>query len=339
MQVFSVDVGYGFVKAAANESSGRIRRISFPSAILQDRSRGDIDRFFGGRGLPHRITAVRDGVKERWLAGEAALVGGGRRYWNTLASERIGYDALVLTALALLGAGEGVSVALGLPLGVFTRKGERQALADSVTGISGSVSVDDGVSKSISVAQASVYPQGVGALIHQYSLRQNGLLGQPVGVVDVGYKTVDYLLVMPGANGLPVPDTTRSGSIMMGMGQAVDAVRDYIRDIMGVSALPPEGNVHAAIQGNGTLPVRGKSIEVREVYEEACRSLALSVASEIERVWREQMDFLAAIYLTGGGGRDLARFLDIEGVQVMDNAVHANALGFLSLASAVQNRN
>lgn len=329
MEVYGIDVGYGFVKAAAPDG----RRCIFPSAACRAVGSGDLASVLGGQGLRHRVAVQRlpAGTQEEWLVGDAALAAGASRTWDSEASQRDGYDVLTMASVSILGAEGAVILSLGLPLGLWLKRQERQALRDRLSGLAARVSVDGGPTRSILVTKVKVFPQSVGAYVA--ALHRPGgerLAGKAVGVVDVGFKTCDYLLLVPGPDGVAVPDEARCGSVDAGIGQATEAVRQYLAGQVGT--LPPEGVVEAALRGGGLLPVRGRDLDLRPIYQEALADLAARVEAEIRRVWTAQLDYLAAVLLAGGGGAALAPYLRLPCVQVVPEAIHANALGFALLA-------
>lgn len=338
VRTVGVDVGYGFVKAVAADTGARV---VYPSACLPARASGELARVLGGRGLEHRVSMMRDGqaAAEEWLVGDAALAAGASRTWDTEAKRRAGYEVLLLSALALTaGAAEesetGVCAVLGLPLGTWLRREERRALVHGLTGVGAWVSLGVSPVQRYKVQQVRVLPQGVGAYVA--ALRAPGgdrLAGRPVGVLDVGYRTTDYLLLLPGSEGVSVPSEERSGSVDVGIGQAVDAVRQEVARMVGL--LPPEGLVDRALRGGGVMYLRGEELDLRPSYMTACRELAARVGAAVQRAWGEQLDYLAAVLLSGGGGAALASYLTLPAICLVpsaEEAIWANAVGFSLLA-------
>lgn len=328
MQSAGIDVGYGFTKVVLGAD-----RAIFPSVTLAAPDDGALEGVLGGRVLPHRVTFMRnaDGHLERWLVGDAALRSGGHRSWEE--DGREGYDVLTLAALGVLGAEGSVAVAVGLPISVYRRKDYRDSLRRSLEGTRAWVSTDGQEARMIEVHSALVYPQGMGALVHLSKTDEGtALQGKTLGIVDVGYKTTDYLLVSPGGDGAPVVDSPRSGSLTLGMSRAVDSARQHLVSMVGSVNTPPEDVVARALSGDGTVSFRGRRIPIRQAYDDACKTLAEDIMSALERTWGDQFDFLDATLLAGGGGADVALHMAAKGLRLMKEPVFANALGFLVLA-------
>lgn len=89
------------------------------------------------------------------------------------------------------------------------------------------------------------------------------LAGRLADVVDVGYRTTDYLLLVPGEGGAALPDEARSGSVDAGRSQVVDAVRADVAAQGGVPCTPPEGLVEATVSAGEHLTVRGRAVDLR----------------------------------------------------------------------------
>jgi len=59
----------------------------------------------------------------------------------------------------------------------------------------------------------------------------------------------------------------------------------------------------------GSIKIRGKTIDLRPLTEEAFSKLASAVATEVDRLWADDWD-IDLIVVTGGGGAVLAPYLE-----------------------------
>ncbi len=321
--VVAVDVGYGYVKAAGAEG----RRVSWPTTLRRRAPGGGYAAL--GQAAGRRVRVQRPGAEPaEYQAGEA-----GRRAWAADAADRAGYDVQVLAAAAALGAAGDTDVLLGLPLALWVQQPQRRALRDALEGIEATVAVNGGPEARISIRSVRVLPQGAGAF--QWALRQDpSLARRPVGLIDVGYRTTDYLVMRRVATGL-APDEASCGSADLGAGQVYERVRAALSEEAAV--LVPEGAVEDAI-GNygGQMFLRGREVDTGAQVEEATRTLAAEVTEEIRRAWGDRLPLLGAVLLSGGGGEAVAPFLrDLHPLaRPMPDALWANALGFLAMAGA-----
>lgn len=329
----AVDLGYGFTKALTYEDN----RIALPSVAVRSRAAGDLAALLGTQRPQYAISVPRCTTPEvvgEWLVGDAALLAGGVRTWEA-PSRRADYPLLVLSGLVLAGAEGDVDLVVGVPLAHYVQAEERRALRQRLSGLHATVAVGGAAPVDVAIQSVRVYPQGVGAYIAALAAPGGAdLVGKAAGVVDVGYRTTDYLLMVPAPGGVAVPDEARCGSLDRGIGQAIEAVRRYVAERSGVSVPPDEGLVQAALDSGGWISVRGREINVRQAFDEACRSLSEAIALELRRAWGDRAEYVAAVLVAGGGGRALFGALSglLPGARLVNDALFANAAGFLRLA-------
>ena len=318
----AVDVGYGYTKAVADGA-----RLVMPSVVAPAPD-GDF-AVLSGSGLKHRLDLLTD-RRERLVVGEAALGAGAERSWADGA--RSGYLPLVYASLLAVGAAGDVDVALGLPLAVYLRKDERQRLRASVEGKRVWASLDGSDARAVAVRRAWVYPQGYGAYLAALAA-DPGLAGEYVGLVDVGYRTTDYVLLVPGEGGTATVDAVRCGSVDVGLRVAYDAVRTGIAREAGMAFDPPEHYVERAVE-RGVMRVYDRDIDVKGMLGPAADGLGAQVTEALRRAWGERIGYLAVLLLAGGGGSLLTPHM--KGARLVPDPVFANAEGFLLLARSRQ---
>jgi plasmid segregation protein ParM len=252
---------------------------------------------------------------EEYVLGEVD----GRHTWGA-AAERPDYLIHVLTALAVLGGDE---VAVGLPLGQWMRADERRAIRSAIAGIEAEVRLD-GVVQRVRIGAVRVLPQGVGAAA--WAMHADPALeGRPLGIIDVGYRTTDYLMLRRGDRGL-VPVEDACGTTDLGVGQVYAQVRD------GLPVQVPEGAVESALRHyEGRMWVRGQAVDLAPAVAKAAAALAGAVRAVVLRAWGDRADALGGILLAGGGGAVLSPHL---GWPVVPDPEYANALGYLLLCTS-----
>lgn len=324
--IVSVDVGYGFTKAVADSG----RRASFPSTVSHDYTPALSDAL-GGAKDGHSVRLNRQGASETHRVG-----GDGQRTWSINSAGRHGYDILALAAAALVGADGDIDLALGLPLGVWIEKDQRKALRDRLQGQEAWIAVDGGDARGIHIRSVRVFPQGAGAFLA--ALRADPTLSdRPVGLIDIGYKTTDFLLMRASkASAGLVPDETASGSLDIGAGHVFEQVRGEVSRSSGV--LIPDGAIEEAIERyHGRLYLRGNKMDVAALVDAQTRALAARVSESIRRVWSERLDLLGALLLAGGGGQLLLPHLrDLHPLlRVIPDPLFANAVGYLAMMPQV----
>ena len=328
MAVYGIDVGYGFAKVVAADG----RRASFPSVCKSATSNG-LAEIFGSAATDHRLRLMTPGAGfQEWLVGLSALAADAVRSWSSSGSARADYPVLVLAALAAVGASGRVAIALGLPLSVYTNKAEQQALRAALEGLSALVGLDGREPEEIEIASVTVYPQAVGAYFAwAASLPGMALSRQAIGLVDIGYRTTDYLVLKP-QGGKMEPDSELSGSLDVGIADAMSHLGKSLAETHRLSFPLPDTALDEALLGDGTIGIRGHVVNVASDYQAQVRRLGVEITEQLRHIWAKRLDRLAAIIVAGGGGAAVQPHLGLPGAVLVDDPVYANAKGFLWLA-------
>ena len=321
----AIDVGYGYSKAVG--SAGR--RVIIPSTVGPARmARGLAAAFGDGRHRDgHDVTITVGGEDRAYMIGAAT----GQRSWTTEAAERSGYLPLALTAAALAGADGDTDLLVGLPLAMWLRPEQRRALRGEMRGVEATVALDGRKERPINVSGVQVLPQGAGAFA--LALQTDPSLGErPVGLIDVGYRTTDYVAMRRTA-GAVVPDEAACGSIDLGAGRVFESVRQALSDRSGV--MLPEGAIEDAIANyGGRLSIRGQDYDAAALVDAGAAALATAIEEQMRRLWTDRLDLMGAVLLAGGGGDLLHRHLRRlhPKTQVLQRPIYANAEGYLLMA-------
>lgn len=337
----AVDIGYGYVKALSETG----KRAVFPSVVAPSPAGGVLAGALGnGKGLDYRVGVRpfgRLGAEETMLIGEAALAARGAvRTWEMEATNNAYLPLLIAAGLGLVGDGEPVRLALGLPLAAYAA--QRDGLRGVAEGLDLSVSLNGAPAMRARVNDVFIFPQAAGAYysaclnVHG-GLRDASLARQPVGVVDVGYRTTDYLVMARGPGGL-LPREDLAGSLDMGINTAHQAVRAEAEAL----ARRPVDLVQverALAWAEGSLYVQGREVSLRKALDAALAELAEQVVAKIKLAWGEEMDHLAAVLVAGGGGQALFPYLrdTFPAARLVPDPLWANAEGYLA-AQALASR-
>lgn len=317
MIAIGIDLGFGVTKWACNG-----RRGSFDSAWCPH---PDTARGWGLGGGP---TLTVDGV--RVITGTGAASRPDTRH--PLADGRLADpEALPLLAAALWDAGaEGdVTLGSGPPLGAFAT--ERDAARAALEGRTLHL-VSGGQERTVHIVRLVLRPQGVGAALH---LMARGLLPAQAGygvIIDVGTRTTDVLTVS-----LRDVSPVMALCCSFGLGLATAA-----RDLSAAAQhrtghLPPFGLAMVALRE--PQPWAGGVIGGDDALCGATpylASLAASIRREVQRLFGDQAEQVAALALVGGGAALLGDRLrgalaDLPGREVplrTEDQLYANALGF-----------
>lgn len=348
-----IDLGYGYIKAV-----GPGGEFLFPALTARmARSLGLADIFGGAPGAeaPASDKKRADGyrvelsgsVRGRFAVGSLARLEGGAGSGVPFDEDRRGHEGTrvllaVAAALASGGAGAPLVVATGMPPGYLDRpagegKTLREAEEEALRGFQVDVAFQNGPFPGVvpvRVAGARVFPQAAGGVFHALSVagRSLGMVGTgEIGVVDVGYKTTDFLVLE-----LETHNTAEgmSGSLEVGTHLVANLVAEAFHAATG-GELPQEFAEGVVASGNAQAWWRGRQVDLSQALAEAREAAATAVYEGLRGVWRGRMDTLRQILVMGGGGALLGPILSdrTEGFcRVMPEPQMANAKGFAEVA-------
>jgi len=336
----AIDIGYGFVKAM-NENGDIIR---FPSIVALDRSER-MRNILKSNGEDYSVSIWPAGELENsrsYLIGDAAMVGGsGIRTWEEKAVENANLQILIATAASLLGNDDEIDLVVGLPLTYYrTQKDEVTSLLKK---LDVSIIVDGYNRKRVKVNTVYVFPQGAGAY-YAACLSINGevknpqLVNNPVGLIDIGYRTTDILVMSKGKKGL-MPREELSGGIDLGMKFAYQIVQSEIEEVVKkpIDLLAIE---KAIFWEQSKLLHRGIEYSLSEYVQFANEELANQITAKVKIKWGDEIDSLSAVIIAGGGGEALTPYLrrSFPTMITMERAAFANVEGFLAAQSLARKR-
>lgn len=334
----SVDIGFGFVKVM-NEH-GKTER--FPS-VLAKRPETSLRGIIGSSGDDYAITYWEeahngDKLHERNLfVGDAGITNGGTRKWEDKKAEfnEEELKILISTAVSLLNPNnEEIDLCVGLPMSYYLDK--KDELIDLLSSINAKVAfVGQPNAKSIRFKTVYCFPQGAGAYYSAVfdikgDIKNYEIGNSSVGVIDIGFRTVDFLVMGKGRKGVTLIDTLSGSLEEDGMNKAYQEVERTLSETVGREIGLIE--VEKAILWFGSkLDYRKETLHLTEHEENAYRGLAESITAKIKQKWGAEGDMLSTIIITGGGGQDLYPVLKekFEQAELQENPAFSNCEGYL----------
>ena len=331
-----IDVGYGYCKGVAPGG----RKVVFPSLVAPDEGR----KMFAlpgqtAKSFDYHVKLSGARVRGSFVVGEAAMhKDTAVRAWDL--KEQVAHQntlVLLLTACAALGVAGDTDVGIGLPLEVFVAA--REQVKPWVEGTSCQVSLNGRPPVHITLRRVSVFPQAGGAYLHALlredgQVRDRSLLEMAVGVIDVGYRTTDLLMLVRTSAGL-VPDVDRCTTIDRGISSVHEYVWKVLQERIG-EPVDISWVERAFMWNRGVLTFRGEVIDLEPDAEVAREALANQVSAGVKRLWGRAADLVGRLILTGGGGAELYPWLrrSLPGLVLGEDALFANALGYLAAMAA-----
>ncbi len=336
----AIDIGYGFVKAM-NEKGVTTR---FPSVVAIDRSTKMRNILkFQDEDYTVRIWDTADTAQYKsYLVGDAAMVGGsGIRTWEDKAVENTNLQTLIATAAALLCGDEEIDLAVGLPLTYY--RAQKDEVTELLRQMNVQVAIGEQQAKQVKIRSVYVFPQGAGAyyaacLTIDGEVRNPHLVNSPVGLIDIGYRTTDILVMAKGKKGL-MPREDLSGGIDLGMKHAYHMIQDDVEELVNktVDFFAIE---KAILWDKGKFLHKGLEISLKEYEFAAYEELAQQISAKVKMRWGDELDGLSAVIVAGGGGESLEPYLKLAFPSLIkiENAAFANVEGFLAAQGLSQRR-
>ncbi|PSR23315.1 MAG: hypothetical protein C7B43_20190 [Sulfobacillus benefaciens] len=306
----AVDVGHGYTKGLSESG----KRVLFPSLICPATS--DLD--LGPLASSHSTTVqwASQAPRVYWV-GENARLQATSLFGSEKASDPLTRDLTVIAASRLIHATDALphsaTLAVGVPLTWYGR--ERQALQHALLG---TVSIDG---QSFDIADVQVFPQGVAAILS--ALPRNTSPGL-YGLVDIGYRTTDYLVVQVNESGLPTLVPGLAGSWEQGIHNALLTVAAHIEQQWRVVYAPHE------LAKATTIMVRGHEIMVSAEIRQASAQLGASLTAKLQTVWAPILPRLKTLYLVGGGVEAMSQHVGGMPIQIVPDCQWANVKGYLA---------
>jgi len=326
----AVDTGFGRTKALSDEHA-----VSFPSLVAHYR---DIRFNTGmeGNGDPTSKLALEHNGR-RYFVGSAAIRQGIAQ--NTIDRERtVSQEAKVL-ALAALGllveeSTEHICLVAGLPVSHFASLKERyeselkQTHYFDLLDLSGKALANH----IVNVHDLKVIPQPLGTLFtllldETGGLSRAELAGENVGIIDIGFCTVD----LARADSLEFIDR-KSASYPLGLFNAYSELSEELNRCFDIEA-PPESL--EKVVASGQIKVGGKTYSIEKQKQQAFIRIAEQILSKVKTLWPDRWQ-LDRIIITGGGGQLLYNYLECNldhNTELAPKPVFANVEGYLKLAA------
>lgn len=316
--MIAIDVGYSHTKAVSPDG-----RVIIPSVVAPHRELSLAELSRNGCGHVTEIHKLSGGTKKCFVGELALREGQGATF--TLDREKHkhpNHHILILTAARLLEARQGATLVAGLPVAYYRL--QKEELRRELEALHAEVSVDGGPYTRVSFGKVVVYPQGAGALLTVSDIPGNKL----VCLVDVGYKTTDYVLARAVDN-LVRPES--GGSVEYGVFQMHEAVASAFESMTGT---PLDMGIANAIAEQGKITFRGRELDLAAAVAEARVNTARAIADRVLAALGQKGDFMAKFYLAGGGVKALPELTEMfPAAEVLPDPQWANAEGFLRVGT------
>lgn len=335
----SVDIGFGYTKAVSESG----REVTFPSVVGR-KFASSLEGILGGYQEEYVVTLSypekADEEAQSFYVGDAAMTAGGNRTWEEHHAKNRNLEVLISTAIGLLNENddEPVQLAVGLPMSVFNA--QQSELKKKLSGLNMTCTIGS-ETKHLKVESVFVFPQGAGvyyAALHDIdgSIKNMELVNKQVAVIDVGYRTTDYLFMAKAKKGLVPRPEPFSGSEDIGMNTAHTEIQTAI--MKPLKSQPDILDIEKALLWhNGMMPIKGGEFDLKPYRKTAYEDLANEIISRLKRRWGDDINTLSAIIIGGGGGDALYSHFEnsFPAVMKVEKPEYANARGYLAAQALV----
>lgn len=291
IKVVSVDVGFGFVKA----TNWKRKQVSFPSVF--QKSVAEMNGFGSNKNYKIKIN------DENYYIGEKAIEEEATREMSSQDSfDQERYFVLLATAISQLANNDDeIELRIGLPIRDFFGSSEKvQELGKFLKNKKIKTELN-GVTKKIKIDSVKILPQGYGAFVYLSSVNQIQK-NEKIGIIDVGYRTVDYILLKEG-NVI----SSKTGSLEeSGMHYIYSDIADQF-----------EQKNHKKMKAEDVEEYITKDKKISNInIEKTLTNQAKNIASQINSKW-SNVTMLDQIFVVGGGSKQLAK-------EIKDNLAQHN---------------
>lgn len=303
MEILGIDIGFGFTKASNGEKS-----IIFKSVMGEAKDIQSSDAMYGDMNdLEYLHTEIDD--KEYFL-GEMAIRQSSERLFTLDQAQFVSnhVKVLALTAAAkLVNHQIPINLVTGLPIGFFSE--HKKELRKILLG-KHEVTITDAEGnkekKVVNINNVAIVFQPWGSLFNlmlddRGEVRDNRYIKEKFGIIDIGFRTSDYLVsdkMHYSERGSRTTD--------FGISRAFNLIATKLREKSGVNV--ELYRLYEAVE-KGSIKIRGEEYDISDLTKEIFSQLATNVASEIDRLWVDEWD-IDTIIITGGGGHVLAKYLE-----------------------------
>jgi len=301
MDMIGIDIGFGYTKA-----TNGTKDIIFKSVLGEATEIQFQDELFPRRNQEFLSISI-DG--KNYFVGDLAERQSNVRLFTLDQNQFIAQFAKVLALVSLgnlLENFENVSVVTGLPVGYY--KQFKDALASNLLGehkfslLKGN---GEEIEKNITISKLRIIPQPYGSLLNIFlddegKVKNADFFKQKVGVIDIGFRTTDYIIsdkLQYSERGSKTTDN--------GISKAFSVIANKLREKSGVNIEIFKLYEYLI---KGSVKIKGKEYDLTGVREQVFQQLAAQIASDAERYWVDDWD-LDSIMISGGGGAILEKYL------------------------------
>ena len=271
--------------------------------------------------------------------GDSGLSNGGTRKWED--KDKFNVEDLkifIVTAVGLLNPqNDTVDLCLGLPMSYYLTK--KDELNEGLKDLNARISITGQRSlKEVKFNSIFVFPQGAGAYYSSFcdidgKITDYDFAQSNAGVIDIGYRTVDYLVMMKGRNGIQISDNLSGSLEEDGMNVAFQNIQSTVSNDERIKKEVALEEIEKAILWfNSKFDYRRDTIDITQYEDQAYKESAEEICSKIKIRWGADGDLLGRIVITGGGAEELFPYIreKFDTAVLQEDCAYGNCKGYLA---------
>lgn len=237
---------------------------------------------------------------------------------------------------------EHIDLSLGLPVDFYND--QKHQLKKILTDTKLEIKMQN-ITKKFVIKRVIVTQQGVGAFA-ALTLDVDGNLKNDIdekllkyggALIDIGYRTVDYLRIIKQDGSFIISDD-ESGSIdnsgiYLAHKRASERINeDYglLYDILHYETIKE--------QYDGDMMYGSDEVNILKYFDEEYKKLGKEIFNSLTFRW-DKIETFGRLYLTGGGGKLLSNYINFNTViDIQDDPVYANVNGYLAKLAFILNK-
>lgn len=338
MYKISIDLGYGYVKGVGEDG----KTILFPSIVGPGKDRGLSEALGSANTGLDKLHVEMDG--KQYFVGDLAITEAGGLSTSTLEGDKIQHEhtktlLAVATSLLVPQGYKNYHLVTGLPLRDHIAQADTfdNMLRNYNTKIKFMGGPAKGRTLDISFAEVTVFPQAAGVVYNSELLNEIQRTEQYIAVIDIGYKTTDFVVFSTRNGALDFRDDI-SQTLNIGMSFVISKLQDEF--IRRTGTRLPYSRVFMLLEKQSVV-FKGERMDFTDFIENAKKELADYIIEAVKNSWRDETNFIERTYLAGGSAIAMQSHLKNfhPNTVLVKDAQMANARGFLNFVQMSERAN
>lgn len=297
-----VDIGLGYIKAKNDKGDS----VSFPSVIAEKQT-GPLMSIYN-RNSDYLVTYCIGDREVTLCVGESAINNMGKR------KEMLDKEDLIcflMCAIGIIGKEEKINLLVVLPKDYTAIENQ---LIDELSEKKVEVVVN-GENKKMIIKSIQFFPESIVGY-YNHILQDNKINynlikpGNSIGIIDIGYNHVKYLIMTSGKEGIKRIDNLSGKLENKGIKVCYKVVYEGLGELKDKIDL--EDVEESIVKNNCLLEYKRGELDLTSESETAYSEYVIELEKVIKHVWGIEKDLLSKLIITGGAVNSLREHLEVS---------------------------